>query len=106
MAHRAGAEDGDDVPRLYVGHVRPKVPRRKNVGQHDSLVIAHLFRQLDQIDVSERNPCFLGLQPVNGTGLLGAAIKSGTGIFSIWIGIVALGVIAGPTIGAIPASDR
>ena len=103
--HGPAAEHGDVVARVDLGEIRAEVAGGEDVGDEDRLVIADLLGKLHHADVRQRDPGQFRLQPVKRPGRLGPAEERGAGLLAVGVGVVALGVVAGPAIRAIAACN-
>ena len=106
LADRTAAEHADDVARLDLGDVGSHVTGRKDVREHDRLVVGDLVGQLHRPDVGERHPHELGLHPVERAGHLRPAVEGGAGLRPVGVGPVALRIVAGAAVRAGAAADR
>src|SRR5260221_4852872 len=90
---------------MNVGKVCAEIAGGENIRGENSLVVGHFFRQLEQADISKGNASVLGLQSIEWPRIFGAAKKCGAGELAIWIGIIALRVVARSAVRASSAGN-
>ncbi|MDB5361199.1 MAG: hypothetical protein JWO51_2496 [Rhodospirillales bacterium] len=106
LPDRAAAEDGDRIAGSDFGKLRRETAGWKDVRDQDRFLVRNLVRQPDQTDMGEGDACLFRLQPMEGAARFRTAEERGPRGDAVRIGIVALGMIAGPAIGTGATGDR
>lgn len=105
LAHRAATEHCHGLARLDVRHVGAEVAGGNDVGDQDGVALGDLVRQPDHVGAGVGDARVLRLQAVERPGGLGAAEERRARELAVGIGLVALGVVAGTAVIALPAGD-